>query len=177
MLKKIRQPIFFMIIATATVIWQWSFINSLPDFFSYFNLVLTVLVLTVFFFDFRSAAFFALAAGFWLDIMAFNFFGLYLIVVLTVALVAERLLSSWLTNRSFYSFLALLLLSTGFYNFLVFGLLNISEQDAGIFFLFRSSFWHSLGYQAIWNFIGALFLFNLANRITPRLKPFFLSDN
>lgn len=176
MFKKIWQPFFFITIATAVVIWQWSFIQALPVFFGHFNLVLIVLVFTIFFFDFRSAVFVALTSGLWLDILGFNFFGLYLMTILVTVMVAEWLLGSWLTNRSLYSFVVLFLLATLIYNFLASSLLNFSDLDSGGVFLFRRSFWLSLGYQAAWNVMAALVLFNLVSAATRRLKPFFLSD-
>lgn len=175
MLQKIWQPIFFIIIATIAVIWQWSFINALPAFFGHFNFILIVLIFILFFFDFRSAVFVAITSGFWLDVLGFNFFGLYLITVLTTVMVAEWLLAGWLTNRSLYSFVVLFLLSTLVYNLLASSLLNFSDPELSGLFLFRQSFWLSLGYQAAWNVIASLFLFNLVSNATHRLKPFFLS--
>lgn len=173
MLKKIWQLIFYSFLVSAAAIIQFTLIFALPSFFSAMNLVLIVLVFTLFFYDFRSALGATLIAGFWLDLFSFNFFGFYILILFLTILLANWALSSWLTNRSLYSFLALILIATISYNlisgiFSYFGIFNSS-----LLFLF-SGFWLTLAYQCAWSLLAALLMFNLAGAATKRLKPFFL---
>jgi len=172
MVKKIGQLIFLIFLISAAAVIQSSLIFSLPPGFSAFNLMLIVLVFTLFFYDFRSALGAALVGGFWLDILAFNFFGFYLIALFLTVWLSDWILRSWLTNRSLYSFGLLIFLATIAYNFLV-GILAYFGSNSP-FFLGRSGFWSTLFYQSIWSELAALLMFSLAGALTRRLKPFFL---
>jgi len=176
MLNKVWQPLFFIVIATASAIWHCLFIYALTDLFGQFNLVLLVLLFILFFFDFSSAVLVAIMSGFWLDILGFNFFGFYLIVLFVTSIFSEWLLANWLTNRSLYSFIVLIIISTLVYNLLVYGLQSFSSTEISGIVIFKKHFWISLGYQVAWSILAALFLFNFASSATRRLKPFFLSD-
>jgi hypothetical protein len=90
--------------------------------------------------------------------------------------IVSLLLTNWLTNRSFYSFLALSLIGTAIYNILLHVLLLFwqGSQEGSNFFLFNSSFWLNLSWQMAWDTIFMILFFNLANSLSKRLKPFFL---
>ncbi len=176
MLKRIGQPTFFILLASAAAIWQWSFIYALPPFASQFSLVLIVLVFTLFFFDFRWAVVVALTSGLWLDLVGFDFFGLYIISLFLTAVLTDRLLKGWLTNRSLYSFVLLILIASLAYDVLAAGLFYFSSADPGSFFLWRGAFWAGLAYRAAWSVTAALVMFSLAGAATRRLKPFFLAN-
>ena len=174
MIRKIAQIIFLVFLIFSAAIIQYSFIFALPTFFASFNLMLIILVFTLFFYDFRSALGVALIGGFWLDLFSFNFFGFYLLTLFLSALLADVILRSWLTNRSLYSFGLLILLTTLAYNFLA-GLLSYSmAASSSSFFLAHQSFWLALVYQIAWSELAALLMFSLAGAATRRLKPFFL---
>jgi len=176
MLKKISQPAFFVVAASVAAIWQWSFIHALPSFASQFNLVLIVAVFTLFFFGFKSAAIFSLVSGFWLDLIGFNFFGLYLFSLLITIILTDWLLSSWLTNRSLYSFSFLIFIASAVYSLILGAAFYFSTSYLEVFFLFRASFWSGLVYQSAWSVGSALVMFNLAGVATRGIKPFFLAD-
>ncbi|MFA5155621.1 MAG: hypothetical protein WC453_04275 [Patescibacteria group bacterium] len=173
MFKKISQLVLFAgIIATAAIV-QFSFIFALPPFFAAANLLLIILIFTLFFYDFRSALGVAFIGGLVLDLFSFYFFGFYLVALLLTAWSAEGILRGWLTNRSLYSFGLLIFLATLFYNLLV-GLLAYLFTDTTAFFLASGGFWRALAYQLVWAELAALLLFNLAAAATRRLTPFFL---
>lgn len=174
MLQKIFQTIFFILIISLAALGQFSFILALPSFFASFNLLLIILVFTLFFYDFRSALFFALVGGLALDCLSFHFFGFYILILFSTAWLSEIVLRGWLTNRSLYSFGLLILLATLIYNIIASCLLYFFSETATSFFLWNSSFWHSLAYQSIWSLLAALLLFSLASAATRRFKPFFL---
>ncbi len=174
MLKRIWQIFILFFIASFLALCQFSLISALPDPFRQFNLVLVYLVLVLFFFDFRLALISALISGFWLDILSFNFFGFYLLIFFATLLIANWILQDWLTNRSFYTLLALMLGLTIFYNLFAASLLALVSSSSNTFFLFKVHFWVTLAYQSFWSLLAALILFNLANLVSRRIKPFFL---
>lgn len=174
MLKKIGQIIFFFILSSAVAICQFSLINSLPGIWGQINLVLVAAIFTLFFFDWRSALFYAAVSGFWLDLMSFEFFGLYLGALFITSILAHIILKNFLTNRSFYSFFTLITLATIIYNILISVLFYFSFSAGGSSLFAHSSFYLALAYQIIWSLFLALGLFNLAAILTKRFKPFFL---
>jgi len=89
MLKRIWQLIILISVISFFVLLQFSFISALPNPFRQFNLILVVLIFILFFLDFRLSLISALIAGFWLDIISFNFFGFYLLILFATVLLAD----------------------------------------------------------------------------------------
>lgn len=174
MLKHIWQISVLVFILSALTWLQFSLISALPDPYRQFNLVLIVLIFTLFFLDFRLALISALITGFWLDVLSFHFFGFYLIIFFLILLLAEWILKNWLTNRSFYTLLALAAGLTFLYNILAATVLYLFSAEYTTFFLFKSSFWTIVAYQCLWSLGAALIFFNLAAVISKRIKPVFL---
>jgi hypothetical protein len=174
MLKKIWQIFFFIIILSGVAIIQSSFVFNLPAAFSQINLIVIVLVFTLFFFGFRPALYAAVVLGFWLDLFSFYFFGLHILLFLATVIFANWVLSAWLTNRSLYSFLLLIFIATAVYDFALALLFFLSGASLGTFFLWQGSFWLGLFYQVIWSGLAGLLMFNLASALTRRFQPFFL---
>jgi len=174
MLKNVWQILILVVAISFLALLQFSFVSSLPNPFRQINLLLIILVFILFFLDFRVASISALVAGFWLDVMSFNFFGFYIIIFFICLLLAEWILKNWLTNRSFYSLLVIMVSTTFFYNILAAAVLYIFSTDYTVFFLWQKNFWLTVAYQSIWSFLLALILFNLAALISKRIKPSFL---
>lgn len=175
MLKKIGQIFFMVLLFSSVAIVQFSFIFSLPSIFSQINLVLIVLISCLFFFTFKTALFAAVVFGFWLDLYSFNFFGLYLLLFIMIVLLADWTLKAWLTNRSLYSFLLLILVATLGYGLISGLLFYFSGASFGAFFLWNGSFWSNLFYQAFSSAVAGLLIFSLAGALTRRFQPFFLA--
>ena len=170
--RRVGQIIVLILFATAAAWLQFFLIGAWPSFFGQLNLVLLVLIFTLFFFDLSTALWLALVLGLWLDSLSFHFFGLFMIGLCLTAFGTQFALKNWLTNRSLYSFTVLLLGATVLYNFLT-GLLIYLGRPAGVyFFLGRSDFWLNLAYQLRLDLLAALFLFHLAAVLTRRVKPF-----
>lgn len=174
MLKRLWQILILAVIISFLALFQFSFISSLANPFRQFNLILVILVFILFFLDFRVASISALIAGFWLDVMSFNFFGFYIIIFLACLLFAHWILKNWLTNRSLYSLLAIMVGATLLYNILAEIILYLFSTDYTVFFLVQNNFWLTVAYQSGWSFLSALILFNLAALVSKRVKPFFL---
>jgi len=174
MLIKLGKIIVFIFLASSLALIQFSLISAWPGIFRQINLGLISLIFTLFFFGQRSALWLALILGFWLDLISFKFFGLYLISLVATVLGAQWILKDWLTNRSLYSFLLLILMATLAYNFLVVILFSIFLTDRSLFFLAQKNFWLTLGYQSAWSLLAAALLFNLVASLTKKLQPVFL---
>ncbi len=174
MWRRIWQISFFVIIVSLAALAQFSLVPAWPGFLAYINLGLIILIFSLFFFDFRGALLAGLVFGFWLDFLSFRFFGFYLLSLFLTLLISAWLLRDRLTNRSLYSFSALLLIATWLYNFLAAILFEIFEANQASFFLFRGDFWKSGLYQSAWGLLAAVFFFHLAAALTKRFKPFFL---
>jgi len=174
MLKKIWQTVILIFFTLFISLFQFSFISALPGIFGQLNLGFFIMIFVLFFFGFKPAVLFLLIYGFSLDFLSFDFFGFYVISFFLSALIAYLILHNWLTNRSLYSFLGLILISTIFYNFFGAILKYILGPESRTFFLIQSNFWISLVYQIIWSLIIAILFFNLAAGLTKKLKPFFL---
>lgn len=172
--KRIGQIIILFFIISFLTILQFSFISALPDPFRQFNLALIVLTFILFFLDLKIALISALIFGFWLDVLSFYFFGFYLLIFFITLLLAQWILKNWLTNRSFYTLIALMVGLTIFYNIFFALILYLVSADYNTFFLVQSRFWITLAYQSAWSFLAALVLFNLATLVSRRIKPFFL---
>jgi hypothetical protein len=176
MVKKIVRILFFSIIVSLAAIFQVSAIFVWSGFFGELNLVLLLLVMVFFFFDFKTALLACFLSGFWLDLFSFSFFGFYIINLLLTLLLVEWISVSWLTNRSFYSFLLINILALISYNFSSGLLFYFFNFEAGGFFLFQASFWISLAYQALWSLIIVFLTFNLSALVTKKLRPVFLGS-
>ena len=131
MFKKIGQIIIFFALSSIVAVCQFSFINVLPSIWGQINLVLVVAIFTLFFFDWRSALFYGAISGFWLDLMSFEFFGLYLAAILLTIIISHLILKNLLTNRSFYSFFTLIIAATITYNILLAIFFTNNEQVIG----------------------------------------------
>jgi len=174
MIKRIWQIFVLFLSISFLALLQFSFISALPDPYRQLNLILIILTFILFFLDFYTALLSALIAGFWLDVLSFHFFGFYLIIFFSTLFLAQWVLKNWLTNRSFYTLIALMVGLTVFYNLLAATILSVFSSSLNAFFLWQSHFWITLAYQSLWSFLAALILFNLATLVSKRIKPFFL---
>ena len=173
MVRKVWQTIILILIMTGLALVQNSFIGALASPFRQFNLLLSSLIFILFFLDFRLALLSVFIAGFFLDLISFNFFGFYLLIFFLTIIAAQWVLKNWLTNRSFYTLLALMILAAIFYNLLA-ALALYLAGSGGSLFLWRMRFWLTLAYQSFWSGVFALVMFNIAAALSKRIKPFFL---
>lgn len=174
MWQRFIQIIFFAILISLLAIVRFSLIGAWPAPFNQINLELIIVIFILFFFGWRNAAWAALILGFWLDLISFHFFGLYLISLLLTVLAAYFLLKNWLTNRSLYSFTALIIAATVINNLLVALFLMVSNDNGQSLIIAQKDFWLNLLYQNGWSLLAALLLFNLAAFLTKKLRPGFL---
>ena len=174
MFKKSWQLTIFIILISLSAIVQFSLISAWSGLLGQINLGLLTLIFALFFFSFRITIFLVLLFGFWFDLMTFKFFGFYTISLFATAFLGYWILKNWLTNRSLYSFLALIFIATTFYNFFSALLLYFTAAEKSWFFIGQVDFWLALVYQLSWNLLAAILLFHLATSLIKKLNPFFL---
>lgn len=163
------------VIGLLLLIVQLSLVNALPFVWRQSDLVLVFLLLTLFLFGFKPAIWLAVGLGFFADTLDFGYFGLQLLSLPAVIILADIWLVNWFTNRSVYSFLALTLAATIFHNLIYYSLLYLSRfWDDSTFFFFTGNFWAGLGLQIISNSLLLFLFFALAGWNSLRFRPVFL---
>lgn len=175
MIRRLSRIIILICLVSGLALARISLVGAWPAPFNQINLELIAVIFILFFFGWREAVWTALVCGFWLDLLSFHFFGLALLSLSLTAAAAYGLSKNWLTNRSLYSFLALILAATAIDNILFALGLMISRPGSG-FILGRLAFWQDLLYQGGWSLLAALLLFNLAAFLTKKLRPGFLEE-
>jgi len=172
MAAKIIANIFFLTILAAA---QVSFISGLPSPFNKLNLLLVVLIFILGFAGFKLAAWWSLAAAFILEVFLFLPFGVYLVSLTLTIVAANFLLEYFFTNRSLYSFLALVALATVIYELIINFLSLIFLEIDRRLFLLEPNFWLSLLEQIGFNLLLTLVFYYLVHFFGRNLKPVFLT--
>lgn len=153
---------------------QVSFISGLPGLFGGFNLALVVLIFILGFGNFNLAIWWAVGMGFILEIFSFLPFGTQLMALSLTIIIANFLLNYFFTNRSLYSFLALVALATVIYELVINFLLLIFAQAENYFFLTSWDFWASIFEQIGLSLLITFFIYYLIHFLGRNLKPVFL---
>ncbi|MEA3464194.1 MAG: hypothetical protein U9R14_03945 [Patescibacteria group bacterium] len=166
-----------IILILSLVIIQLSFIAGLPAGLNYLNLILVILIFILGLVNLNFAAWWTVGIGLLLDIFSFAPFGIYLFCLCLTIIIADFALTVFFTNRSLYSFLALVGLTTAVYEILLtaIGYLVwlISREGAGL--ILNQSFWLSKLSQMTLNLIAALIIFYFISFVSKRLRPVFLA--
>ncbi len=173
MYTKVIANILLIIITTAI---QISFISGLPVFLNNFSLVLVILVFILALGNLKLSLWWAIGIGFLLDIFSFLPFGVLLISLSLAMIIVNFLLTNFFTDRSLYSFFALITLFTLFYEFIL-NIINyfiMSFDSEVILFIINKNFWSNLFSQVVLNLIAVLIIFYGINFISNKLKPAFL---
>ncbi len=171
MVVKIIANIIF-IISLVTV--QIAFISGLPGWLFNLNLVLVVLIFILGFSGFNFAAWWSVGAGFMLDIFSFLPFSAYLISMSLTVIIANFLLNYFFTNRSLYSFLALVALATAVYELIINFISIIFIETDQYWFLADLNFWTTILKQLSLNLLFTLLIYYLIHFLGGNLRPVFL---
>ncbi|MDO8593176.1 MAG: hypothetical protein Q7R92_05480 [bacterium] len=146
---------------------QIFFISSLPGWLANLNLVLVVLIIILGFLKFDYAIWWSVGAGMILEIFSFLPFGTFLFSLSLTILAANILLNYFFTNRSLYSFLALVALATVIYKLIIRLITFIFAESAG-------NAWQSTLKQIGLNLLFTFFIFYLVHFFSRNFKPEFL---
>jgi len=153
---------------------QIAFISGLPGWFSSLNLVLVVLVFILGFASFNFAFWWSVGIGLMLEIFSFLPFGAHLITLSLTIIIANFLLNYFFTNRSLYSFLALVALATIAYELIINSVSLIFTQADQYFFFTGASFWISVAERICLNLLFTFLIYYLVHFLSRNLRPVFL---
>lgn len=174
MFQTIIRFVIFIITLSLISLFQISVPFVWSGFFGEFNFIPLILVSLLFFYNSKTALLAALIIGFFLDTFSFSFFGLETISLFIALFLIDKISFSWLTNRSFYSFVIINLLFIIFHSLISSLFSYFSYLEYSTFFLWRFSFWVSLFYSFSWALIIAIISFNPLSSLTKNLSPVFL---
>lgn len=153
-----------------------SFIQNLPSSIQHFNLVLVILIFVLALSGLPKALVWGVGAGFVFDVYNFFPFGLFMICLVITVIAAHFLLTNFFTDRSLFSYLALIFTVTFLYNILFYSgvyVLNLYSEKIS-FFLTVEKFWSQLGWEIFWNWAAGVILFYFFNFVSDRLSAVFL---
>ena len=159
------------------IIFQLSFIRTLPGWFMHLDIIIVFLVYIVSLAQLRTIWWWVIGTGVLLDFLAFTPFGFHLLGISVMAVVVYYLKNSYFTNRSLYSFLALTAAATLSYG-LFCGLLNIISAlalSAPLDVFTSQFFWLAQGRVIIMNLIFSILIFYIITFFTKRYRPVFIN--
>jgi len=108
-----------IILILSIVIIQLSFISGLPAQLNNLNLILVILIFILGLINLDLAVWWVIGAGILLDMFYFMPFDLYLVCLSLTIIITNFLLTNFFTDRSLYSFFALVGLATVVYGILL----------------------------------------------------------
>ena len=117
----LKRTLFFIIL----IILQFSFIKNLPAPINLIDLVLIGLIFFGIIYDFRRVLIYALVIGLFVDITTPFFYGIYTISLIFTIVLVEAIYNRFITNRSLYSILALLIIGSISRHYLYFTFLGV----------------------------------------------------
>ena len=176
MIKKIFINLLALIIISVI---QIGFIKSLPDFWSSFNLVLVVLIFILEAKGLIASLWWGLGVSVFYDLYFFYPYGFSAIVIEMTLLAAYALLVNFFTNRSLYSFLALVFFATifsKFFSYFLASILNLMNIQTVFLEKVDALFFKQGGQELILNLMAIIILFYVMNFLGNTFKPVFLED-
>lgn len=179
MSKRIIVIFFLIFFAITLVVLQFSLISSLPYPWHSINLLSIALILVFLISTKEQAWLVAITLGYFSDLFSFQPFGAAIISLFLTAIIIHLILDNWLTNRSLYSFLLIVVIAVFSETLIHHLFIFIFDWSGQInsFFLFTASFWESLAWSILAGLLILTFSFNFLVIISRKLKPFFLSKD
>lgn len=135
MINIIKRILFFLIL----ILLHFSFIKNLPSPINLIDLVLIGLIFFGIIYDFRRVLVYALVIGLLVDITTPFFYGIYTLTLILTIILVEAIYNRFITNRSLYSILVLLIIGSIFRHYLYLVFLGI-----WFFFSYQINFFSQL---------------------------------
>ena len=164
----------FLIILSSLI--QIGLLNSLDDWGNRINLILCLVVFITIIFNYSSGLWAAFIGGLILDLYSPLTFGIFTLIFLIIAILANFLFTNFFTNKSLYSLLALGGLASILYGllFYIFVYLLFVSNLSDTYFLLDIVWLKNLMNQIILNSIILILFFIFVNKLSKRLKATFL---
>jgi cell shape-determining protein MreD len=176
MWKSIGNTFFLIIVGISLALISFSFSSSLPSIAQHFNPGLILIMFILFFLGFKSTIKFIFIFGITLDILYFQFFGVYTISLIIASLASVFVLNNFLTNKSLYSLIATIIIFTLTYTGTM-AILDFIFSGFRVPMAFSQAvFWQTIIYQIMWGVIAAILFFHLLVAWFNKFKPFFLEN-
>lgn len=153
---------------------QVSFISGFNGWLDNLNLLLIILIFILGFAGLDSALYWAVGAGFILEIFSFLPFGVYLISLALTIAAASLLLNYLFTNRSLYSFLMLAAITTAIYNFIIYAFIFFFNGVDKLEPLSGSRILISFSEQIGLNLLATAIIFYIIHLLIKNFRPMFL---
>lgn len=169
--------IFELFISILLVVFQISFLPSLPQPLASINGVLIALVLILMLSNIEKALAWSIVCGLLIDIHSVYIFGLYTFIYTSMTFLTYILLNNFFTNKSIYSFFSLVALGTLAFvlvqtlTFLIIGTISRDAMYAvTIDMIYIKDFFRNL----FANIAITLVAFYTVNYFSKKFKPFFI---
>jgi len=166
---------FNFLAALVLIFMQQGFLTGLPFNLYSLNMALIALVFILVFTNLEVAFYWAIGLGFLSDLFTFYPFGSHLLSFSLTLLATFFFLEKFFTNRSLYSFLALLTAASVIYQLLLVltaALFNLLTGAAGA--ALGLNFWLFAGREVAFNLAAGIAVYYFQNFFSNRLKPVFL---
>ncbi|NTU98427.1 hypothetical protein HGA64_00240 [Candidatus Falkowbacteria bacterium] len=166
----------FFILSVVLALLSTGFVAALPGYAGNVDLVVVCLLFLLIVADLRVALIISLLAGYFMDIFSFLPFGVNLISLLLTVSCCYALLTSFFTNRSLYSLMALTAIATA----INWSMFRLSDSILAPLSGLESSFdmtlstWTNLLFRLGMNLLLCLVFFQVVNFSTNKLRPVFL---
>lgn len=176
MIQKIGSITLLIITGLSLALMQFSFSSALPGVGQYINPGLIALVFILFFLGPKSALYFAFVFGIFLDILTYQFFGLYTVALVVAVLAVAFVLHNLLTNKSIYSLAASIIVFTFVYNLFLAISSWVSAGFDTALAVTGAAFWQTITFQALWGLLAVILLFHILISWFTKFNPFFLEN-
>ncbi|MEI6379027.1 MAG: hypothetical protein WCO55_05185 [Candidatus Falkowbacteria bacterium] len=160
-----------ILLLVGLVIGQLSLVNRLPLGIGYVNLLLVILVYLMVLFGPQLALYWFIGAGWLLDVLSFNYWGLHMIAALLVYVLSFFLLTSVFTNRSLYALMMIVAAAT-----IVFDVVTAPIVLHSWSSVLTSDIWLVEAKKIAANLVATIGLFYVFNILIKRVQPVFLRD-
>jgi rod shape-determining protein MreD len=154
------------------IIFQLSFVSNFPFPLNHINIFLLGVIFVLAAYNFELAMIWGISSGWLLDVYSFEIFGVYLITLFFCVLFINFILNNFFTNRSLYSFLAMVFFSTLFFQLFLLGIsytINYHSEDVANGFSYTN-----FGAALFANLFATIIVFYLFNVFSIRLRPEYL---
>ena len=176
MANKYLKNFFAIVLGWSLVIFQLGFINGLPHWLGEMNLIVVILIFILSIKGEKTVLWWSVLTGVLLDIFSFTPFGFNVINLSLIVIFSYFLLERFFTNRSLYSFLALILFASCCYRLLEAGvvyLIGFISSNELIFYLDKDFWFRQAGGVGV-DLIITVIIFYLLSLFSHALKPMFL---
>jgi len=172
--------IFIIFSAILLAIWQISFLYEFDFLINYLNFALVIIVLLAILINYKNSIIFTLTVGLTLDLFSPFSFGLITVALITTTLIIYSLYKKYFTQKSGYSLVIIMIISTIIFNLFLWLTTNtfywFNWHDLNI--IFSLSYLYQVIGQIILNTLVIILIWLLVKFVNKQIKTkFFFSSH